>query len=402
LSPNNCQKEKDPSLNFLEICLSRSATIPIQVWERLDCSEVFQILQQVFSLEDECNQKRSTLVDGLYAAVPHCSSASVRHKLLTLKRHIYGHVEPFTPDMLDIPPGEIPSWLWEGLKNFHDLLNRRDSLLKQAEKLFEKCLWRVRRNLLEILKDTFIQEGILLSSHDLWEAVLRYLENPPRPESTRKSHRQLERSVLAHLARTCTKTTPRGILTAVQLGKIDTNQTQPVSLSTESNGTRISRRKTVLSWPVVWDLARMIFAQGEVWRYIVPRVTPTLYKDGDGQWKFWRQEKKEEVLCKITFSVILEAFLKKAALRCLKANELIKQVQQEFPEYDLETLTNYYLQLTKSGLLIGHLEIPFTYFDGLSYLIQWVKDLPKGVLDSSIIADLQRIRELLNLIDEKK
>ena len=392
--------ENNPSTSHLGVFLSRSATLPIQIWQRLGCPETLEILLRVFSLEEECDEKRPILVDGLYKAIP-SSSSHMRRKLLKLKRHIYNRWEPLTQDMLDISSQILVAELLDNIKYFNNLLRKRTELLHHARELFEKYLKKIYANLLDILKDPFIQEGILLSSHDLWEATIKYIDNPPQPSSISKSQRQFIKSITEHLARCCAKTTPRGTLTAVQLGKVDPGQPQFASLNIDNSNKMILERKTVLSWSIVWDLARMVSEQKDVWRYVIPRVNPFLHYDEDGQWKFWKQDKTEEILFKITPSEIMKAFIKKVRIRSFKAGELIRQVQGEFPDYDLEEITNYYSQLTKSGLLIGYLEIPFTYFDGLAYLIRWTKALPEGTLDKSIVANLERIQKLCMKIDEE-
>lgn len=394
--------KKIPPINFLGIILSRTATLSIQTWKKIGCPEVLDLLHQVFILEQECDIKRQALVDSLYNTIPAASSPLVRHKLLDLKRRIYGHWEPLTQYLLDITSQELPAELWEDIKNFDNLLNKRINLLKQTEELFEKSFWRIRKNLLEIIKDPFIQEGIFLSSYDLWKETARYFDNPPQPASISKSQKQFEKSIIQHLGRHCAKTTPRAILTAIQIGQIDCSRNQSISVNTQNNNQKISRRKSILTWPVVWNLAKMVSEQKDAWRYVVPRVNPTLHYERNKELKFWRHDKKEDVLCKLTPNDVMQTFVKKTELRYYKADELIKQVQQEHPEHSLEELTEYYLQLTKSGLLIGHFEIPFAYYDGLPYLIRLCKNLPEGILDNSIITDLERISELLQKIDEEK
>lgn len=385
------------SVRLLSPVLSRIATHPVEMILSLGMEETRRKLLELLALEAAINAQRPSLVDQIFVLIPLVEPAQ-RGKLLNLKRHLYARWEPIEDGLLQCLVSLSPP-LSSPLSHWNSLARKRLSLQESCRAAYGEEFRVKRARLRDILLTPLVQEGILLASQELHAAVKKQLAASEGSSEEKEDGRNLESSVVEHLTRACCKPTPRSVLTGLVLGA-------PAAAAGRSDITqrlagvgRIGRRKTLLAWPQVREIARTLSRQGQAWRYVVPRPNPT-WRRQRGHIIFWRRDAKEEVHCRVPRHPLIEAFLDLTQRRRLRAEEIIDRICAEYKaDYSRAEIEDRYHALCGLGLLIGHLEIPFIEIDGLNYLIGWMEVLPEEAKDEQALLSLLRIRQLIEALD---
>jgi hypothetical protein len=402
-------------LKFFPYAFVRASTHPLQWLESLACVKSGVACERLFLEEEALLETRRVLADQLHEKVGMLTSdidKAIRNEALDLKRALLKW-RPGSPS--SVPPRLAPS---AGLasrfelgtfekwnKQSGDFLGSWQTVERQFEKEFEQS----RLNLIALMKEPLFLEGVLFSSQSLYLGIERYLKSPPQPgERGNKAQRQLERSVMEHLARACMKTVPRGLLTGV--GTVTPGEPAPSALAKEKSAL-VAQRRTVVSLPVIREIAKKISEREENWQHVVPRTNPTWqFEELDSEntrITFWSYPKRDflDPASKHAFPdhPVVRTFLALAEGRELTAKDLIQAVHQalaagETP-YALSDVERYYRRLCESTLLIGYFEIPFEEADGLQCFTAWLEKLPKDVRPEEELKTYRRASEILKACD---
>lgn len=382
------------ALEFFPFVMGRVATHPIELIDRLAMREAAAALDESFAAEEALAAARAAAVDALHALIPSLSDPRARSKALDIKRRVFkGALAELSDEQLAaLHPALSP----EGERALADLAASARAAARAGEaarSLFEAGLAKARAELAAALSDPFVREAVYLSHQGMWESLLRYLE--------RGDDRKFERHISSHIARACTKTVPRGLLTAVRLGELDPASPEPVAFRRDGDGRGVFRRRTMVSLVTMRRIAAELSWQTPAFRHVVPRVNPTLREDPaePGKLLYWRAGAGEETLCRLPKNELIAAFLAEARPRTRTAAELLAAVGARFEELSGEQAESFYRQLCEKGLLVGTLEIPFSEIDGLAHVLGWLESLPADSRPEAALRDLREVREQLAALD---
>lgn len=158
----------------------------------------------------------------------------------------------------------------------------------------------------------------------------------------------------AYLGRSTTKTSPNGVFCLTGLG----NLTEGPAVSRGEN--QIERLDFLFHVGEARKITACLAASPEAMAVVIPRVNPTLRRDGEG-WMLWRpatarRPEDDEARCQVKDHPVMRMFVDAAAPEHRAAEEIIREVEKSVGR----DVRPFFAQLVERGILIAEIEIPWS------------------------------------------
>ncbi|HYQ90309.1 MAG TPA: lantibiotic dehydratase [Candidatus Binatia bacterium] len=237
-----------------------------------------------------------------------------------------------------------------------------------------------RKVLVEALEMPLFRLGLRLAARSL----LQRADTLPRlePSGWDQRGRHTASKLLAYLGRFTTKTSPNGVFCATAVGELTHG---PAAVRGEN---RFERLDFLLHVGEARKIAACLAASPEAIAAVVPRINPTLRREGNG-WTLWRpasarRPADDEVRSEVKEHPVMQMFLDAAARAENPTEEIIRTVGERLGR----DVRPFYSQLLERGVLIGEVEIPWSERRPLRALakrcaaVPWARELEE--IESSV------------------
>ncbi|HZI89870.1 MAG TPA: lantibiotic dehydratase [Candidatus Polarisedimenticolia bacterium] len=206
-------------------------------------------------------------------------------------------------------------------------------------------------SLQELVADPLFHLGLRLSGRALARRAEDLLRHPPQGWGHRDRHTTSK--LLAYLGRFTTKTSPHGVFCATGIGELGEGE---VSIGCEN---RFARLDFLIHVGEARKIAACLAISPEAQGSIVPRVNPTLRREGDA-WTLWRpatarREDDREVRTQVKDHPVLAHFVE-----AVGHGADVERILREVGARVGRDVRPFYAQLVERGVLIGEVEIPWS------------------------------------------
>jgi hypothetical protein len=378
------------------------ATLPLQLLEELAAGSLEAELKSLFEIDEAVKRSKDRMTEELRDRVRVSQSSAERAVYLDLRREVERGRDLRTSKALKAlvkQPMKLDDKLVSSLRELTEAQEKCSKARVRLRDRYAQARTEIRGRLRAALKDPFILETLLLSSHELSLAVERFLSN--EAPAADKAQRQLERSLYQHFTRCCVKTNPRATLTAVHLGRIDRSSPAAIRYSRNSGGERIIRRSSSLSRPIVDLIAARLSALEGSWLHVRPSCNPTYRALENGTIEFWVERDGECLPCLLPETELLTTWVSLVRERKWTAGQIIDQIAARMKNLQRDQIENFYLKLGQVGLLETTIRVPNSSRNGLDFLIGWCEGLPSGVPARDLSRALRDVDERLRALDQR-
>ncbi|WP_164491835.1 lantibiotic dehydratase [Staphylospora marina] len=374
--------------------LIRTGGLPADGLRFMRAKETVERLREMTALSRRLSEENGELIEAVEREVPQVRSDSLRNALIRFKRDLYNGRKPkvrVTEEWAELTP-ELAQRIRLRLQNEERLVKLRE----EARTRFEEELLDARRHLRQTVTDPRLLAGIALTSQELHEKAVKYIETPVERQKSRL--RKVETSLVKFVTRASVKTSPFSTFTAVGTGSWDERaEHAPFTLPSPNH-----RVFTELNHANLLRVMEGLCAHPEVRVQLRYRINPTLIID-QGRVKYIRRtddsKLRPRVFKTLETPVSLDA---NPAIRLVLSRfgdaselsyaELIRRLTEagQFPAEQLRAFVNQLISLqVLVPVLPRHEQNP----DLAGWLIRWLEsldgDIPKTARDHLI-----RIREL--------
>ncbi len=326
-------------------------------------------LGPLLELEERLAAEVERLTDALFAVAGEPVGAgdpeAARRRLdvIALRRDLHNR-RPVPPERLDAVRAALPADLATAVAEHLERRARHTALLAEFERAYRDGLLKARRSLLALAGDPTFQEGMRLVSRSL----LARLQNLAKidPGRWRHDERHAAAKLAAYAGRFATKTSPNAVFCATALAWIGGDEARV------TGDNRPGRLDVLLSVAEARKVAACVGADRAAWPAIVPRLNPTLRREG-GVWTFWRptslrRESDLEVLSRTPTQPILDLFFEETR-KDLSVPDLLAAVAGRYG-IGVGELTPFFEQLVDKGILIAEIEPPYNARRPLAFVAE--------------------------------
>lgn len=338
-------------MNLFPYALIRAAGGPLSRFQLLKVKKSVQISQQLHSQRKSIQKLQSQLSDDLYQIIGEADQAS-RRELIQLRRDIFNGRKVSQGKSAE---PELPLPTQKRIQEYTNVWETIDQLQKQGEHTYIQEITHARKNMRELIQDSTLQKGLLLSSQSLLRfGIPHYLDSDP----SRLKNRELktELSLIKYLSRIYTKTSPFSTFTNLAIGRICplSSQKSADSIFEEEN---FNKKAEIVSHIRLNNhlfkyLQELMVKNREIYRWLRIRPNPTLLKEGEGHFNFLTNSNNIESFQRMKRSPILDIFHQIASEQKegVVYAELIRYfVDQAVVDAAEEEICNYLDQLISYG-----------------------------------------------------
>jgi Lantibiotic dehydratase, N terminus len=338
----------------------RVGGLPFDTAYRLAAPRSAGWADRVLEAEDALRERGVVLADALEECVAaHLDDPQARRLLINLRRDVFNSR---TPRGLSRAEELLPAAPAAALREWLDVLERRDALLGTGGAIVAEELAGCRDELREIAGSTDLRHGIQLSSPSLDEYLGGYLARPGG-KALSKRERRIERSLLEYLFRTACKTSPFSTLTSVCLGTFGDGDGQPLSAAA---GGWDKRSATRLNVAVLSRLSALMAAAPHVRGDLPVRATGGLEVHSD-RVRYLRKQRKsggnedaavtldavhERLFYLPTGEVLADVLKVLGDDEPVRFADAVRQVCGMRPGRDREDVEEYVSHLLRLGMLV--------------------------------------------------
>ena len=211
---------------------------------------------------------------------------------------------------------------------------------------------RGRKAIVEVSGAPLFRLGLRLAGRSLLQRAetLSLLD----PSTWDQRGRHTASKLLAYLGRFTTKTSPNGVFCATAVGELADG---PAAVRGEN---QFALLEFLLHVGEARKIAACLAVSPEALMTVVPRINPTLRRDGD-HWTLWRpasarRPADDEVRSQVKDHPVMQMFLDAAAGGRHTLEEIIRHVGERVGR----DVRPFYGQLVERGVLIGEVEIPWS------------------------------------------
>lgn len=350
-----------PSATFT----ARVAGLPMEILSPLRFTQTIKLIEELFAVEEDLVAEADALSNALHNVIGTITEKQIRQSLILVRRAIFQSKLPKDRDLSAEVWAALPAELAECVRTWLTRVKRRFKLAERGQTVLE-AEWQEKRHALQqIVELERFQQGLLLSSRELYIDLKKWLEERatggPRPD------RQLELGLFTFLTRAATKTSPFSTF----MGSARGYWTQTGQAFTLDH--HWSRLVAVeLSWSIAHRIAFELARLPEVRSTLVLRVNPSLIDEGSQLcWLGWR---KGETVLRATKTSTLDRILQLLHTLANPTYETLVQKLIQLDEQSRENKVKQYLDhLMKIGLLQLDIGIPDQEFNDLTRLLAWIQ-----------------------------
>lgn len=169
-------------------------------------------------------QQQETICEQLYELVTQQTDDPLRRKIITLKRSIYNGKLP-DKDLLDLLWPLLGKDTAANINSYISIKENHAQQVQEQHHRYDAFLLQQRRCLPELLAQSGIEKGIILSSPVLFRQLSSFREKDPL--HYKNAENKIEFSLLRYLTRSCYKTSPFSTFTHTRLGTFTAEETSP-------------------------------------------------------------------------------------------------------------------------------------------------------------------------------
>ncbi|MGO4292147.1 lantibiotic dehydratase [Chitinophaga sp. RAB17] len=169
-------------------------------------------------------QQREALCDKLYEQVMLQTDDHLRRKIISLKRMVYNDKLPDN-DLLDLLLPLFEKEVAADINNYISTKKIHAQQLLEQHNRYDAFLLQQRRHLHQLLAQSDVEKGIILSSPVLFRQLPPFREKDPL--HYKNAENKIEFSLLRYLTRSCYKTSPFSTFTHTRLGTFIATETNP-------------------------------------------------------------------------------------------------------------------------------------------------------------------------------
>ncbi|MFG2881182.1 lantibiotic dehydratase [Streptomyces sp. NPDC048297] len=197
----------------------RVAGLPVDTVEVLRAPEAADWAARTAAEEDTLRALGARLSDPLSAAVGATDDATLRRRLLAVRRQVFNNRLPQDLSAARALAAGLGGGTGADLAAWLDARVLWEELRTEGDAVLRASFARTRAALRDLTRDERLRQGLLLASPTLEERLDAFAADPaPVPG---KRARKMERSLLSYLYRTACKTSPFSTLTGVALGHFE-------------------------------------------------------------------------------------------------------------------------------------------------------------------------------------
>ncbi len=382
-------RQTHPSATPGSTLIARVAGLPMEILLPLRFTQTMQVIDDLFALENRLQAQAEPLSDTLYHVIGTLADKKIKYYLMAMRRAIYQVQLPKAPgaDVWAALPielaGALNTWLGE-MQMLVDLRARGQEILERE--------WVEKSATLQQLAQLeLFQQGLILASTDLYEDMLRWVQNSSGDAP--QHDRQLELGLLTYLSRMATKTSP--FSTFMSSGRGHWVEDGPLLTSTPG----WQRRSAVtLNWSIAQRVAAELARWPEIQAELPLHVNSSLLEDA-AQVRFlgWKQAgtRTGETVMKLANSPRMQQvhqLIRNATNPSYAAIQ--REIVQGYTPKDAVEIQRGLAQLIEMGLLELDPGIPDLAGDYLAQLLSTLQPYHSQRVES-IAALLQKVQTSL-------
>lgn len=272
--------------------IARLAALPNSAIDALRCGNLEAHLERYLSTEDKIRSTRAIVSDALHAAIATCD-APERRELIELRRDLFNGRRPSPFRLSNCCRLLGPQNVAMVLKTV-DILRDRDECRNTFYASYSRAVDETRSRFRRLLGDQRFQNGLVLSSEALFDAVRRDASREKRRSQSKLE--QEERGLLRYFTRSTTKATPFGTFCTVLGGSIKESR---VTTLWNVAGDTVQRTAVLLNkrlFDVLWSHLK---SRDGVRRHLHVVLNPSLQAD-ERTWRFLTVKDGREVVQTLT------------------------------------------------------------------------------------------------------
>src|SRR5437660_5834151 len=184
----------------------RVAGLPMEILRSLRFTRTMGLIEELFEIENQLAAEANALSDALYPVIGDVQEKQVRQSLVALRRSIFQSQLPKKRELAPAVWAALPAELAAQIRGWLERIQRRFALLERGKGELEDE-WQEKRYVLQrLVQSEAFQQGLLLSSKELFVDMMKWLQKGATTEL--RPDRQLEVGLFTYLSRVATKTSP--------------------------------------------------------------------------------------------------------------------------------------------------------------------------------------------------
>jgi hypothetical protein len=261
----------DTAVQLLPIALVRVGGERFEWLESLDSQAVQSLLDELASARARLGELSATLVDALYTLLREHPES--RAAVLRIKRDVF-NLREVAPQELQRVRSLAPDPLPRILDDYGACRDSIRELIERGTSSWTALRGELRARLRLALASESLRRGLALTSPAVHRELQR-LDNAP-VEASGKRDKDLERTLIKYLARTCSKTSPLSAFTTLARGVLQRGQSGQM----HAQGEHRCRSRVRLNPCLFAELEQLLVRSAVAWRRLVLFANPTLKSSG--------------------------------------------------------------------------------------------------------------------------
>lgn len=207
---------RNTSYTLFPYLLLRKAGNSFEELDRLNFHKSIKILERQYKLNTTYIALRNTISDQLYRYIPTIDDRDLRSTYIQLRRAIYQgkDIQKFS-SYLKHP---LPPSLTKLLTSYKVFLSKKERLDSEFSKIYEIEEKKSKGLFRELLKESNLQNGVLLSSDNLFSSLQEYIK---KRGSNAKEDVKTAVGFMKYISRLYAKTSPFSTFTYMTSGYLD-------------------------------------------------------------------------------------------------------------------------------------------------------------------------------------
>lgn len=199
----------------------RYASLPNNTLQPLQLPGTLRFIQIQQHIAQVLSALQTQLCEELFHLIAAQTNDDARTVLIKLKRHIYNN-KPIPGNFADTLP-QLPQTLTTGLQQYRHLQGKQVNLTGNWQTYYDTALLRHRQSLQQLANNETLQQGLLLSSHSLYEQLDEY--RGKAAVDFRHKELKTEYGLLRYVTRMTFKTSPFSTFTSTGLALLNSECT---------------------------------------------------------------------------------------------------------------------------------------------------------------------------------
>ncbi|ELR69218.1 MAEBL, putative [Fulvivirga imtechensis AK7] len=361
-------------------------------WSALHFPKSNSIVEEIFELRSEQQQKKELLCDELFNFISGSDDPNVQNVVQNLRRDIFNERKLKNSKVaktLEV----VPESLKASLEEYLSLVKKLKEKEQSGEDLYIAELNNGRIILKDIVDTEHLKKGLILSSRTLLNRLDSFKERPV--DQFRKKEYQVEQSLLQYLTRMYAKTSPFSTFTNLSIGRIEENVEGGIHITSLNAREQVKGHMRLNNYLLKY-LVDLLRNYKPAYMLFPLRCNPTLQNRGD-HFLYLTNNNNIESFQRIPYNPVVEhiAGLVQEQADGIRFQQLVEALQNDI-DASAEELENYVQQLIGYGLLEYHLGVSGVDPDWDIRLIEALSTLVENNVEhiDELIQKLRDIREL--------